>query len=278
MTTARRALTCASCGFSNDDIWHFKNCVPTQYWPAHLRDQKRAAMNQRAAVCECGEPLSAHPIHDGHGWHFATLAHAPERAPERVKTSLHEYRLAHPEANPLTAEQRMVTETRTNLKGEEETFERPKTIREAVNEVQPCTRCGRPLIDRMMHITCQPKDGTIPPPYPPRDVLKRDALPPVTRRPKVHTEADVKVGNAWFEGESGPIGDDAVDEDDPELADFLDPGAGLRAQLQAEAVAEHERRETASEAVHPFTCPDCGRVSKSAAGNAAHQRSHKPKE
>src|SRR3990172_1824353 len=115
----RRALTCAGCGFSQDDPWHYRNCVPTRYWPKELRDRKLSAQHHDA------ERMTA--------------------LPERRRMTLYEYRQTHPEANPLTNEHVKVTETRKNpATGEVDRWERELGLSERIAQSPPCERCRRP--------------------------------------------------------------------------------------------------------------------------------------
>jgi ribosomal protein L37E len=257
-TTARRALSCAACGFATDDVWHYKACVPTSHWPRAMKDRKAAAMHQ-------GEPV---PVD-------------PDREPERVKPrGLAEYRRLHPEARPLTTENIMVKESRTDkVTGTVSEWERPMGAREARDSHEACSRCGRPQIVPAMHLACVPVaqfGAAIVPEAAtgPRDLLKRDAVTGTPRpQPVVHTTADVRTGARWYEGlaEAAPL---EVDED--EMRDFV----GVEAPVSAEGnevrdrlVAEQEAGRAEREA-DPLVCPVCQRVSGSMLGSLSHQRSH----
>lgn len=297
--TARRALSCRRCGFSTATQHHLSSCVPTSQWPRELRERKRNAMRQVGPLCQCGTPESEHPYHDGTGWHFAVAADAPERLAEQVKPmGLAEYRRLHPEANPFTAERLTIREFRQREDGTEAEWERPLGIREVIDRSTPCPRCHRPMLDRGMHVTCKPVDGSLPPERHADNRLKRDDVPLTPRQPVIHTQDEVVSGAGWFE--RAPVEtDDETDAD--ELSDYLsefeqpEPSA-LRARLVEAAEAEHARRMAVSEAtVAPaatvladvddggtataseaaFACPTCGRVSKSLTGSKSHQRSHR---
>lgn len=285
MTTQRRAKLCARCGFSGDHMLHFRNCVPTSQWPRALRERKAAAMGHNVTVEEDREP-----------------------EPEKPR-GLAEYRRLHPEANPLTTERITVKEHRKRDDGGHDEWERVVGVREAMNQAQPCPRCHRPVLDRSMHITCQPVDGSVIHDAP-RGRLQRDDVPLTPRTPVIHTTDEVRTGRAWFE----QLPDAQEPEtDEEELRDFLgdpEPDAEMvDPEVLAKVIAEQEawvplaEREVIalSDAVpgdtlvstdhglvrapelkafiatlaDPFTCPTCQRVSKSAAGNAAHGRSHK---
>lgn len=272
MTTARRVISCLSCGFPTDHLRHLSACVPTSQWPRDLRERKANAMRQVGALCQCGVPEAEHPYHDGTGWHFAVSMEEPVREPEPQKPrGLSEYRRLHPEANPLTAEHITIREFRKRADGQTDEFERVAGIREVLNKTQPCPRCARPMIDRAMHVVCKPVDGSIPPERPESNRLKRDNVVGTPRRPVVHTQAEVVSVAGWYnalpvqtdEDESelddyvAPViaqrvtsnaDDPAIDPD--ELADFLgesehvppDPSE-LRARLQEEQESELMRRE-----------------------------------
>jgi len=194
MTTARRALTCPSCGFANDDAWHFRACVPTRLWPKELRDRKMVAMG-----------------------------HDPDRMaqmPEKRRMSLHEYRLTHPEANPITTEQVIIHETRQDKDGLKE-WDRVEGLKEALARVQPCDRCHRPLVDRKFHMTCKPVDG-VPPTPPPA----------------------VRSGAGWYNA----LPEAPDPEPDPnELRDFVrDPQAEVEARVMVEMEQWKAEREAVS--------------------------------
>lgn len=263
MTTQRRAKTCARCAFPDDHILHFRNCIPTSQWPRALRDRKAAAMN--------------HPV-----------AEDTEREPERVKPQgLAEYRRLHPEANPLTTENITVREHRKRTDGKTDEWERVVGVREAMNQAQPCPRCKRPLLDRSMHITCQPVDGSVIPDSGPRNPLKRDDVLGTPRTPVVHTTADVRSGAAWYE--SLPQAEEP-EPDEEEMRDFLgdsEPDAEMvDPEVLAKVIAEQESYrpvepvidvlETARASdMSEHRCEFCDRSSPTRAGIVAHMRSHK---
>lgn len=162
MTTpqaTRRAISCAQCGFPNDDPWHMRSCVPTRFWPKELRDRKLSSMG-----------------HD---------RESLDQLPEKRKMSLHEYRQLHPEANPITSEKRIIQETRTEKDGRVRTWTRVEGFREAVNRSQPCPRCHRPLLNPQMHIVCRPVEGG---PVRVVETVQQDA-PPIP----------VRSGAGWYE-------------------------------------------------------------------------------
>lgn len=205
--TTTRAKTCASCAFPTDHMLHYRNCVPTSQWPRELRERKAAAMGHEVPV-------------------------DIDREPERTKPNgLAEYRRLHPEANPLTTENITVREFRKREDGGTDEWDRVVGVREAMNKVGPCPRCSRPMLDRLMHITCQPVDGSVIPDPDRRDPLKRDDVPLTPRTPVVHTTADVRGGAGWWE--SLPQAEEPEPDED-EMADFL--AAAQDALTRAEPV------------------------------------------
>lgn len=202
MTT--RVRTCNRCGFADDHIRHFQSCVPTRYWPKEMQDRKLTAM---------GHDLD------------------PEREVKVKPRSLHEYRLQHPEANPLLGENVTRTETRKNILGLDVQVEVPLTVREAAGHAQ-CPRCHRPLLVPGMHLDCKPRAVS---------------------------------GASWYDA----IPEAPDPEPDEEMQSFVNPQAAIEERVQAEQEAETARLEAVA-----FTCQTCGRVSKSAAGDKAHQRAH----
>lgn len=279
-TPARRIATCLRCGFREDQLRHYQTCVPTRYWPQALRDRKARAMGILAEIATCCDrPVAEHPyfITSGEraGWHFATVE---QRLPtfDRVKPrSLYEYRQQHPEANPVIGENTTRIEQRKNLNGDMVDVEVTVSLREALGHAT-CPRCHRPMVVPSMHLDCKPR---------------------------------VMSGAGWWnaipEAPEPPT-------DEAELADFLDPGAAIRAQLEAEQRAEQEARSefdvlretfdemndaavivseqqmqatldalvasepsaTVAEGPAGWPCPICGRVSKSAIGDRSHQAAH----
>lgn len=275
MTTARRVKMCGSCGFADDHMLHYRNCVPTSQWPRDLRERKAAAMSHGTDdIMEIdGQRFNAGPIH----------REVVERPPEPEKPrGIAEYRRLHPEANPLTAENITVREFRKREDGVTDEWERVVGVKEAMKQSTPCPRCQRPLLDRAMHITCQPIDGSVIP-VPTHGRLQRDDVPLTPRHPVVHTTADVRQGAAWYEG-MPEAEEPPVDED--EMRDFIAPEPTLAERLAAEQAAwtpaDEEQAARDSVAAHEqeaeadrLLCPVCGRYSKSPAGNVTHQRSHR---
>lgn len=208
-STQTRAKICPRCNFRSDQLRHFQQCVPTRYWPAALRDRKATAMHVLAAVATCCDrAVEDHPYFQDGGWHFATVE---QRAPgfDRVKPgSLYEYRRAHPEANPLVGENQTRVERRKNVMGDEVDMEVVVSLAEARGFAN-CQRCGRPMLVANAHLDCRPRALTGPGWY--------------DRAPAVEPPTPAELGGT-------PV-------DDPELADFLDPGSALRRELQAEAEA-----------------------------------------
>ncbi len=279
MTTARRALTCPSCGFATDHQYHLLNCVPPSQWPRDFRERKMAAMH--------GSELDVMEI-DGKRMYvpapITPSVHEPE--PEKPR-GIAEYRRLHPEANPLTTEKITVREFRKREDGGTDEWDRVVGVKEAMHQAERCPRCNRPMLDRSMHITCQPVDGTIPPPEP-RGRLVRDDVPLTPRHPVIHTQDEVRTGAAWYEALPEATEPDA---DEDEMRDFIggvdEPTLAERLAAEQAAYVPGEQITEPIEIVEaglrstinplPFTCPTCGRVSKSAAGNSAHQRAaHKP--
>jgi hypothetical protein len=130
--------------------------------------------------------------------------------PEKRKVSLYEYRKLHPEANPITTEQRMIHETRTEKDGRISEWERHEGFREAVNRVQPCPRCNRPLLVPSSHIVCKPVEGG-------------PVAVTVERR-----------GAGWYES----LAEAPDPEPDEEERDFAaDPQAEVEARVRAEMLA-----------------------------------------
>lgn len=312
MTTRVRAKACGECGFATDHIYHFRNCVPTRYWPQVMRDRKVGAMTGER--CACGEPVADHPLFRDSAWHFATQP-VLDLGPERRKVTLFEYRRTHPEANPLVAEQAMVEEQRTDPDGATHRWERPLSVAEAVRGAVPCPRCERPMLDRTMHIVCQPVDTTVRGPVPDARLTPRE-------RPVAVVEE--RSGADWWDGLAEPVDELPVDES--EIADYVRgindddleaaaeaERAELRDRLRAEqeavraervaresfgvpfptseydtAVSEGasapgslvvlpEAADAGTTADSPseaatFPCAKCGRANKSAAGRAAHMR------
>ncbi len=212
-TTARRVLSCNRCGFKMDALRHMQSCVPTRYWPAEMRDRKATAMGQlRPQATCCERPLSEHPYFTDGAWHFATIA---QRMPsfDRVKPrSLYEYRQLHPEANPLVAENETLRERRKNVTGVEVDMERLATLAEVRGRAVPtCPRCTRPLLVPSAHLDCKPP------------------------------QSRVMTGPGWYDRAPSPEPDAPLD-DDPELADFLDPGRAQREALIAEQEHGHDLR------------------------------------
>lgn len=229
MTTTTKAKTCGSCGFATDHMLHYRNCVPTSHWPRELRERKAAAMRGGSDdIMEIdGEAFNAGPLPD---------EPQPEREPEKVKPmGLSEYRRLHPEANPLTTENMTVREFRKRQDGETDEWDRVIGVREAINQAQPCPRCHRPLLDRAMHITCRPVDGSFIPEAGARDPLKRDDVPLTPRQPKVYTTADVRTGPSWYDSLPA-VEEPEADED--EMADFVRPDLDALDSMTPDEAAE----------------------------------------
>ncbi len=261
-------------------------------------------MKQAGPLCQCGTPVSEHPYFLDNGWHFAVSMEEPVREPEQMKPrGLTEYRRLHPEANPLTTERITVTEFRKRNDGEQDEFERVVGIREVLKTATLCPRCARPMLDRGMHITCKPVDGSAPPERNPDNRLKRDDVPLNRRQPVIHTQADVITGANWFDALPGqtddevdeeemadyvtpavpaPVGDADPEIDPGELADFLSEyeqaqpselGARLREEMEAERASRAVVTDEAP-AVAAFPCPDCDRTFTRAAALGSHKRAH----
>lgn len=248
MTTTRHAIACATCAFPSYHIYHLRNCVPTSQWPRALRDRKAAAMG-----------------HD--------VPEDTDREPEREKPrGIAEYRRLHPEANPLTTENITVKEHRKRTDGGRDEWERVVGVREAMNQASSCPRCHRPMLDRSMHITCQPVDGSVIPDAP-RGRLQRDDVTLTPRHPVVHTTAEVRTGAAWFEKLPEATDPEA---DEEEMRDFIgdpEPDAEMvDPDVLAKVIAEQEAGKPQASS---FTCDFCDRTSPTKAGIVAHQRSHK---
>lgn len=258
MTTARRVTACPSCGFAADHMLHYRNCVPTSQWPRALRERKAAAMH--------GSELDIMEI-DGQRLYVSAPLEPREYAPEPEKPrGIAEYRRLHPEANPLTTEHMTVREFRKREDGGTDEWDRVVGVREAMSQASPCPRCQRPMLDRSMHITCQPIDGSVIP-VPAHGRLQRDDVPLTRRQPVVHTTADVRTGSGWFEGMADA---DEPEPDEDELRDFV----GENEPSLAERLAAEQAAYVPPIDADPLTCPTCGRVSKSRLGHASHLRAH----
>ncbi len=249
--TPANAYPCPRCGFRQDPPHpiHLRNCVPVSQWPEEARLRKAASLT--------GQPVAAYEV--------------PAGVPGRNRL------VRDDELDPEFATE-VVSRRDARAARSLATHHTVEPSRERITTVQV-----RPVFSSEVKFGPVVKHSTQPDDLGP-EVFERARARKAAYDAK-QPENQTKESNAdkpwWADMRETPD----PEPDAEELADFV--GVSTEARLQQEAETERLRLETdrvtivtvgpvtVADYANPLACLTCGRVSKSKAGNAAHQRSHR---